>query len=151
MQNTFTSKYNLYEISSDNHPMIDDSIKLLKTLSKRIPCSKTNTLLGQTKSTLTDEMFFEDASYLDYLTNLLLTLNLIERHTKKTSKYDSIKISEKGKEYLTLSKANKFKALRAAAISYASYQLKSNLISKANMLATLLERNKEKGRKKRYY
>jgi len=144
IQNTFTSKYNLYEISSDNHPMVDDSIKLLKTLSKRIPCSKNNTLLGQTKATLTDEMFFEDASYLDYLTNLLLTLNLIERHTKKTSKYDSIKISEKGKEYLALSKANKFKALRAAAISYASYQLKSNLISKADMLATLLERNKEK-------
>ena len=104
MQNTFTSKYNLYEISSENHPMVDDSVKLLKTLSKRIPCSKNNTLLGQTKATLTDEMFFEDASYLDYLTNLMLTLNLIERHTKKTSKYDSIKISEKGKEYLSLSK-----------------------------------------------
>jgi len=144
MQNTFTSKYNLYEISADNHPMVDDSIKLLKTLSKRIPCSKNNTLLGQTKATLTDEMFFEDASYLDYLTNLMLTLNLIERHTKKTSKYDSIKISEKGKEYLALSKTNKFKALRAAAISYASYQLKSELISKGGMLATLLERNKEK-------
>jgi hypothetical protein len=89
-------------------------------------------------------MFFEDASYLDYLTNLMLTLNLIERHTKKTSKYDSIKISEKGKEYLALSKSNKFKALRAAAISYASYQLKSELINKGGMLAPLLERNKEK-------
>lgn len=144
LQNTYSSKYNLYEISTENHPIIDDSIKLLKTLSKRIPCSKNNTLLGQTKSTLTDEMFFEDATYLDYLTNLLLTLNLIERHTKKTSRYDSIKISEKGKEYLSLSKSDKFKALRSAAITYASYQLKSELINKGNMLAVLLERNGEK-------
>ena len=144
LQNTYSSKYNLYEISTENHPIIDDSVKLLKTLSKRIPCSKNNTLLGQTKATLTDEMFFEDASYLDYLTNLMLTLNLIERHTKKTSKYDSIKISEKGKEYLSLSKSDKFKALRTAAIAYASYQLKSELINKGNMLAVLLERNGEK-------
>lgn len=143
-QNTFVSKYNLYEISSKNHPMVDDSIKLLKTLSKKIPCSKTNTLLGQTKATLTDEMFFEDATYLDYLTNLMSTLNLIERHTKKTSRYDSIKISDAGKDYLTLSKEDKFTSLKKAAISLASYQLKSELIKKADMLATLLERNGEK-------
>ncbi|MBQ7668851.1 MAG: hypothetical protein IJS47_05950 [Clostridia bacterium] len=147
-QNTFVSKYNLYEITAKNHPMVDDSIKLLKNLSKKIPCSKNNTLLGQTKATLTEEMFFEDATYLDYLTNLMLTLNLIERHTKKTSRYDSIKISEAGKEYLTLSKEAKFAALKKAAISYASYQLKTALISKADMLATLIERTNEKANEK---
>jgi len=143
-QNTFVSKYNLYEISAKNHPMVDDSTKLLKTLSKKIPCSKDNTLLGQTKATLTDEMFFEDAAYLDYLTNLMLTLNLLERHTKKTSRYDSIKISETGKDYLSLSKEDKFVSLKKSAIAYASYKLKTELIKKADMLATLLDRNGEK-------
>lgn len=142
-QNTFTSKYNLYEISTSNHPITDDCCRLLKALSKRVPCSKTNTLLGQTKSTLTEEMFFEHAGYVDYITNLLSTLSLIERHTKKTSRYDSLKISEKGKDFLNLSKTDKFNYLRSAAISLASYQLKEALMSKADMLATLLERNNE--------
>jgi len=143
LQNTFTSKYNLYEISKKNHPIVDDCTKLLKTLSKKIPCSKTNTLLGQTKATLTDEMFFEDAEYLDYITNLCNSIGLTERHTKKTSRYDSIKISETGKEFLKLTKADKFAVLQTAAVNLASYELKSALAAKAEMLATLLERNGE--------
>lgn len=142
-QNTFTSKYNLYEISAKNHPIVDDCTLLLKTLSKKTPCSKTNTLLGQTKSTIIEEMFIEDAEYVDYVTNLALTLSLLERHTKKTSRYDSIKISEKGKEFLKLTKQEKLTLLKAAAISLASYQLKEALMNKADMLATLLERNGE--------
>lgn len=143
LQNTFTSKYNLYEISKKNHPIVDDCTKLLKALSKRIPCSKTNTLLGQTKATLSDDMFFEDSEYLDYITNLCNSIGLTERHTKKTSRYDSIKISETGKEFLKLSKADKFAVLQKAAINLSSYELKSALMSKAEMLATLLERNGE--------
>ncbi len=143
MQNTFTSKYNLYEISKNNHPLVDDCTKLLKTLSKRIPCSKTNTLLGQTKSTLIEDMFFEDAEYLDYITNLCNSIGLTERHTKKTSRYDSIKISEAGKDFLKLGKADKFAILQSAAISMASNNLKAALASKAEMLATLLDRNGE--------
>lgn len=142
-QNTFTSKYNLYEISVKNHPIVDDCTKLLKTLSKKVPCSKSNTLLGQTKATLTEEMFFEDPAYVDYITELLLNLDLIERHTKKTSRYDSIKISEKGKDFLKLPKTDKFGLLRVSAISFASCQLKEALMDKADMLATLLERNHE--------
>ena len=143
LQNTFTSKYNLYEISKKNHPIVDDCTKLLKTLSKRIPCSKTNTLLGQTKSTLTDEMFFEDGEYLDYITNLCNSIGLTERHEKKTSRYDSIKISETGKDFLKLSKADKFTVLQTAAITLASVELKTALASKAEMLATLLVRTGE--------
>ena len=143
MQNTFTSKYNLYEISKNNHPLVDDCTKLLKTLSKRIPCSKTNTLLGQTKSTLVEDMFFEDAEYLDYITNLCNSIGLTERHAKKTSRYDSIKISEAGKDFLKLNKADKFAVLQNAAVNMASCELKNALASKAEMLATLLERNGE--------
>jgi len=143
IQNTFTSKYNLYEISKSNHPLVDDCTKLLKTLSKRIPCSKTNTLLGQTKSTLIEDMFFEDAEYLDYITNLCNSIGLTERHTKKTSRYDSIKISESGKEFLKLNKADKFAMLQNAAVTMASNELKTALASKAEMLATLLDRNGE--------
>ena len=59
------------------------ALKVLKTLSKKIPCSKTNTLLGQTKATLMEDMFFEDGEYLDYITNLCNCIGLTERHTKK--------------------------------------------------------------------
>jgi hypothetical protein len=144
MQNTFTSKYNLYEISKNNHPLVDDCTKLLKTLSKRIPCSKTNTLLGQTKATLLEDMFFEDAEYLDYITNLCNSIGLTERHNKKTSRYDSIKISEAGKEFLKLNKADKFAVLQTAAINMASNDLKNALAAKAEMLGVLLARNGEK-------
>lgn len=147
MQNTFTSKYNLYEISKKNHPIVDDCTKLLKTLSKRIPCSKTNTLLGQTKTTLSEDMFFEDAEYIDYITTLCNSIGLTERHEKKTSRYDSIKISETGKEFLKLNKTDKFTVLQTAAVNLAAYQLKSALMTKAEMLATLLERNGEKIKK----
>jgi len=143
IQNTFTSKYNLYEISKTNHPIVDDCTKLLKALSKKIPCSKTNTLLGQTKSTLVEDMFFEDGEYLDYITNLCNSIGLTERHTKKTSRYDSIKISEAGKDFLKLNKTDKFTVLQAAAVTMASNDLKSALASKAEMLATLLDRNGE--------
>jgi len=92
---------------------------------------------------LIEDMFFEDAEYLDYITNLCNSIGLTERHTKKTSRYDSIKISDAGKEFLKLNKADKFAVLQAAAINMASNDLKSALASKAEMLATLLERNGE--------
>mgnify|MGYP003424294205 CR=1 FL=1 len=94
LQNTFTSKYNLYEISADNHPMVDDSIKLLKTLSKRIPCSKNNTLLGQTKSTLTDtrSAFNSLRNALEKLTDVKFggAFDLFSQNSAKSSNEDVI-------------------------------------------------------------
>jgi len=139
-RNTFSSKYNLYEINSNNHPLANDCTTLLKCLSKKVPLSKNNTLLGQTKTNIMEDLFFEDSNYLDYITSLLFSLNLIEKYTKK-ARYDSVKITDAGKEFIKYTSAKKMTLLRQAGITVASNTLRQKLAENGEMIATLLQMN----------